>query len=413
MSNFSFTIFGPEDGFKQFTVPNGRLIPDESFKINPSEFNFKTSGRVIQVIKSNASIYISYHQQAFQVNGDRPGYTFGESLFFETNNFDVSLIIKNLYELHGAFSHDCITENGRFDGFKFVNLYKPTQSSKYLILKDDLSSNSDARTNIIENNFFPKTSSGFYSCASLNDSLEVSKIVSWMVESAGSSRYSRLLIIDDNSGQPSDEFKRIDNLESENTYVLNIIYSNYKDSHQNYLKLEKLKAELALENGDLQLKLRNLNSKINSFNNSNQYLSQERRVTLNSPSINLSHIESSLVLLKSDVNKVGNFLSKIHNDDLSKLNESSGSAKNYSIAGFIISFLLLILIGFVIFELYSLNLKSIKSHDFLKNSIEEQNKNFKDLKNTLVKPNLPNDAAEIPVTTQNPKAANKNKILNN
>lgn len=412
MSNFSFTIFGPEDGFKQFTVPNGRLIPDESFKINPSEFNFKTSGKLIQVIKTNASIYISFHQQVFQVNGDRPGYTFGESLFFETNNFDVSLIIKNLYELHGAFSHDCITDNGRFDGFKFVNFYKSTQSSKYIILREDLSSNSDARTNLTENKFFPNVINGFYSCASLNDLQEVSKIVSWMVESAGSSRYSRLLIIDEFSGQPSDEFKQINNLETENTYVLNYIYSKYKDIYQNYLNLEKINSELTLENNDLQLKLKNLNSKISIINSTNQNTSQERRISLNSSNIDLSKIESSIGILKSDIVKVGNYLVKIHDNELSNLKESSGSAKIYSITSSLLVSFLLILVGFVIFGLYSLNLKSTKTDELLQISIAEQNKNFKDLKNIFTKPELPIYDVGNPVTTPNNKTPPKNTKSN-
>ena len=94
MANFSFTIFGPEDGFKQFTVSSAGLSPDESFKINPAEFDFKIGGRLIQIIKLNGSVYLSFHQQVFQVNGERPGYTFGEALYFDSNNFDPSLIVK-------------------------------------------------------------------------------------------------------------------------------------------------------------------------------------------------------------------------------------------------------------------------------------------------------------------------------
>jgi hypothetical protein len=136
MVNFSFSVFGPEDGFKLFTVSTGALSPDDSFEISPSEFDFKTGGRLIQVIKLNGSVYISYHQQIFQVNSERPGYTFGEALYFESNNFNSSLIVENLSKLHAAFSHECLTENGRFDGSRFVNSYKSTQADKYNILQD-------------------------------------------------------------------------------------------------------------------------------------------------------------------------------------------------------------------------------------------------------------------------------------
>ena len=154
--------------------------------------------------------------------------------------------------------------------------------------------------------------------------------------------------------------------------------------------------------------MKNLNSKISTINSTNQNTSQERRISLNSSNIDLSKIESSIGILKSDIVKVGNYLVKIHDNELSKLNESSGSAKIYSITSSLLVSFLLILVGFVIYELYSLNLKSAKTDELLQISIAEQNKNFKELKNIFNKPDLPIYDVGNPVNTPNNKTPSKN-----
>ena len=409
MANFSFTIFGPEDGFKQFTVSSAGLSPDESFKINPAEFNFKIGGRLIQIIKLNGTVYLSFHQQVFQVNGERPGYTFGEALYFESNNFDSNLIVKNLYELHAAFSHECITENGRFDGTRFVNSYKSTQNSKYKILKEDLSSNSYIRDKLIDNINFPNAANGFYKCASLNDLVDVSKVVRWMVESMGSIRYSRLLIIDDNSGFPADGFNKINDLDSENNIVLSSVYSNYKDYQQENSKLEKIKSLLVEENNELAAKLSDLSSKVSSLNNSNKYASEANKVSISSANLNLSYLESSMHTLKSDIGIIKNTLQKVHNDDLGRLSDDVASTKFFGWINLTLFFILIFAIGYIITDLNSLNQKSKKSEDALQTSITELKKNTEDLKKISSKPVVSQDDADgsSNISSNEPPVKNK------
>ena len=394
MANFSFTIFGPEDGFKQFTVSTAGLSPDESFKINPAEFDFKIGGRLIQVIKLNGSVYLSFHQQVFQVNGERPGYTFGEALYFDSNNFDTELIVKNLYELHAAFSYECITESGRFDGTRFVNSYRSTQNSKYKILKEDLSSNTYTRDKLIDKIIFPNAADGFYKCASLNDWVDVSKVVKWMVESAGSIRYSRLFIIDDNSGRPSEEFNNIINLDSENNVVLNSFYSSYKDYQQEYTKLEKIKSSLVQENNELTAKLTDLVAKVSSLKNSNQYASQANNVSIKNTGQNLDYLESSVDVLKSDIGKIKTALHKIKEDDLSKLGEDVVFTKAFAWVNGVLFFTLLFAVGYLIAESNSLHQKFIKSDVMQHSAIVELRKSIADLKDNSVKPVLPPDNSD-------------------
>jgi hypothetical protein len=389
MANFSFTIFGPEDGFKQFTVSSAGLAPDESFKINPAEFDFKIGGRVIQVIKLNGSVYLSFHQQVFQINGERLGYTFGEALYFDSNNFDPNLIVKNLYELHAAFSHECITENGRFDGSRFVNSYKSTQATKYKILKEDLSSNSYVRDNLIEKIASPNAVNGFYTCASLRDLAEVSRVVTWMVESIGSIHYARLFIIDNESGFPSEGFKKITNIDAESNAVFNSIYSGYKEYQQECTKLGKIKTDLLKENNDLFAKVNELSLKLTSLNNSNQNTAQVNKVSISSPNQNLSHLESSVDFLKSDIGKLKSGLHKIQAEDLVILGEDLSFIKAFSWVNVVLFFILIFVVSYSIFELNSLHQKSIRNYDSIESAFSEQNKNFRDLKNMYSKPVVP------------------------
>ena len=399
MANFSFTIFGPEDGFKQFTVSSAGLSPDESFKINPAEFDFKIGGRLIQIIKLNGSVYLSFHQQVFQVNGERPGYTFGEALYFDSNNFDPSLIVKNLYELHAAFSHECITENGRFDGARFVNSYKSTQATKYKILKEDLSSNSYVRNNLIENIAFPNAVDGYYKCASLRDLADVSRVVTWMVESIGSIHYSRLLIIDNESGLPSEGFKKITNIDTESNGVFNSIYASYKDYQQECAKLGKIKTDLTKENNDLFAKVNELSSRLASQSNSNQNAAQVHKVSINTPNQNLSYLESSVDALKLDIGKIKSGLHKIQAEDLIILSEDLSFTKAFSWINAVLFFILIFAVSYTIFELNSLNQKSIRNHDSIESAFADQNKNIKELKNMYTKPVVPAEEAKGPAKT--------------
>lgn len=394
MANFSFSIFGPEDGFKLFTVSDSGLSPDESFEINPSEFDFKTAGRLIQVIKLNGGVYISYHQQVLQVNSERPGYTFGEALYFENNNFDSSLIVESLSKLHAAFSHECLTDTGRFDGARFINFYKSTQATKYNILKEKISSNSYVSDKLIENIASQNTINGFYTCASLRDLVDVSRVVGWMVESAGSIRYSRLFIIDDNSGRPSEEFNNIINLDSENNLVLNSFYSSYKYYQQEYTKLEKIKSSLVQENNELTAKLTDLVAKVSSLKNSNQYASQANNVSIKNNGQNLDYLESSVDVLKSDIGKIKTALHKIKEDDLSKLGEDVVFTKAFAWVNGVLFFTLLFAVGYLIAESNSLHQKFIKSDVMQHSAIVELRKSIADLKDNSVKPVLPPDNSD-------------------
>ena len=409
MANFSFTIFGPEDGFEQFTVSSAGLSPDESFKINPAEFDFKIGGRLIQIIKLNGSIYLSFHQQVFQLNGERSGYTFGEALYFDSNNFDPSLIVKNLYELHAAFSHECITENGRFDGARFVNSYKSTQATKYKILKEDLSSNSYARNNLIENIAFPNAVNGYYKCASLSDLVDVSRVVTWMVESIGSIYYSRLLIIDNESGLPSEGFKKITNIDTESNGVFNSIYSSYKDYQQECAKLTKIKTDLTKDNNDLFAKVNELNLRLTSLNNSNQNTAQVHKVSINSQNQNLSYLESSVDFLKSDIGKIKTGLHKIQSEDLLILSEDLSFAKTFSWINAILFFILIFAVGYIIFELNALHQKSTRVYNSHESAVSDLNKSIKDLKNMYTKPVMPTEEVKVLTNPKPEKAAPKGK----
>jgi hypothetical protein len=412
MVNFSFSVFGPEDGFKLFTVSTGALSPDDSFEISPSEFDFKTGGRLIQVIKLNGSVYISYHQQIFQVNSERPGYTFGEALYFESNNFNSSLIVENLSKLHAAFSHECLTENGRFDGSRFVNSYKSTQADKYNILKENISSNAYTRDNLIENIAFPNAVNGYYKCTSLRDLVDVSRVVTWMVESIGSIHYSRLLIIDNESGLPSEAFKKITNIDAESNGVFNSIYSSYKDYQQECAKLGKIKTDLAKENNDLFAKVNELSLRLTSLNNSNKNTAQVDKVSIMSPNQNLSHLQSSVDLLRSDIGKITGGLHKIQSVDLLILSEDLSVTKAFSWINAVLFFILIFAIGYIIFELNSLHQKSIRAYDSHESAVTDLNKSIKDLKNMYAKPVLPAEEVKVLNNPKPEKAAPKGKAQN-
>jgi hypothetical protein len=395
MANFSFSIFGPEDGFKLFTVSSGGLTPDDSFKINPSEFDFKTNGRLIQVIKLNGTVFISYHQQIFQLNGERPGYTFGEALYFENNNFDSGLIVKNLNELHAAFSHECLTETGRFDGSRFVNSYKTTQATKYKILKEDLSSNSYIRDNLTDNIASSNAANGFYTCTSLSDLIDVSRVVTWMVESIGSIQYSRLFIIDNESGFPSEDFKKIINLDSESSGVFNSIYSSYKVSQQECAKLVKIKTDLNHENNELSVKIKDLSLQLTSLNSLNRNTEQIRKVPINNSNQNLSYLESSVEVLKLDIVKIRNGLSKIQSEDLVRLSKDLSSANAFSWINALLFFILIFPVSYLIFELNSLHQKSTQAYESHQSAITDLNESIKDLKNMYNKPVILSEEANV------------------
>lgn len=388
MSNFSFTIFGPEDGYKQFTVPNNGLIPEDAFKINPSDFYFKTGGKLLQVIKINDKIYLSLHQQVFQVNGERPGYTFGESIYFETSNLDSKLILRNIYELHAAFSHECLTENGRFDGFKFVNNYRSSQLTKYNILKDDFDSKLLKSPSQSSNKLFSNQKSAFYLIESLDDIESVHSVVSWMINSPGSMRYSRLLIIDNSSGAPSDDFLEIKNLDFESTFVFNSVYSAYLEYQNINEKLEKSKSDLLIDNNslfsqnqELTLKLLNINKSANQTVN----IHPAKSVTSHSTP-DFSYVERSLEMVKSDVSRLKTSASK-HQEDIALLSEDVSSSKNYSLITLSLSVVLILIIGILLFELNTISVKASNFEKSIQLLSFEQNKNFRELKNNLPNPN--------------------------
>jgi hypothetical protein len=415
MSNFSFTIFGPEDGYKQFTVPNQGLIPDDSFKINPSDFEFKSGGKLLQIIKNKEKIYISLHQQVFQVNGERPGYTFGESIYFETADFDVGLIVRNIYDLHAAFSHECITEVGRFDGFKFVNQYRSSQLSKFNILKNDFDSSSLNIKKSVESNFYPGAKSAVYITFSLDDLAEVCKIVSWMIDSIGSMKYSRLLIADNSSGVASDEFHKITSLDNESLSVFNSVYSAYVEYRGENSKLEKLKSELIAENNNLHSQNQDLALRLSNSmkQNASMAVQPSAKVVVSNANQNFNNIENGIELVKSDVSKLKIGSAKIQ-EDLSRATEEVSSIKSYSVLSVIINFLLVFVVGFIFYEINSLAIKSTNTDNSMQSLISEQSRQIRELKNSLSRPSQnTNEEGEGNFSTASGKSSsNKDNKIN-
>lgn len=417
MSNFSLTIFGPEDGYKQFTIPNSSLIPDDSFKINPSDFDFRIGGKLLQVIRINDKAYISLHQQVFQVNGERPGYTFGEAIYFEISNFNISIILKNIYELHAAFTHVCINEFGRFDGFKFVNQYRSTQKSKFDILKNEFDNNLTAVSNSPVGNLFSNAKSAYFVTESLEDISNIHKIVTWMLESVGSLKYSRLLIIDSLSGIPSEDFTKINNLDSENSSVLSFIYSAYSNCRIENSNLEKVKSDLIIENNSLIGKNQELNSKLLNLNKTNslQSIQPPSRVVVSQSNASLSLIEQNLEAVKSELVRLKGATAKIQ-DGVALVADKTSSQKGYLLINVVLSFFMMLVVGFLLYEINSIASKNKNIDELLQNVASEQTKQMREIKNNLSKSLIagedPDPTLQTPSSKPSTKKENTKKSIN-
>jgi hypothetical protein len=400
MVNCSFTIFGPNDGFQQFTLPAEDLQPKEHFQITPQDFNFKSGGKLIQIIKSESdSIYISFHQQVFQVNGERPGYTFGEALYFENSSFDINLVVKDIYQMHSAFAHNCLNENKRFDGAKFVGMHRDMQHEIFQIFKSELQTRNVDNKKLI--NSERSRGNAYYICEDISNRFNVTSIINWMIDSIGSCNIGRLFIIDKNSGIPSDTYRTIENIENESNSIFKKLINETNSILDKNKRLEENNKIFFNENNNLNSQVQNLKNDIRMFQS--QVTSVKNIADKPHPASNevLQSLDVKIDRISADVNKLKSFsFNKIAEDFECVINQINFLKTLISVVLIIclICFCIAVYLGL---NVYSMNKKMHVLQNTLDNTIiDNNNKILNKLQEMKINSDIRSDTSSQAITSK-------------
>jgi len=359
MSNFSLTVFGPEDGYQEFTFPQSGPVPKELYKITPQDFEFNQGGKLIQIINTDSTgFYIAYHEQVLSSNGLRNGYTFGEGLLCTDKIFDSSKTLKILFDFHNFFAKECINEEKRFDGFHFINSFIKTLPLKVAKLNElSIKSFDNNQTQITKDLY---KNNAYIICESIGLNIEVSSILNWMLDSIGSTGVSRLFIIDKFSGTPSEKFRLIDRIDVETNFIVSELNNEkLKLIH----KLDDQNKVLKNENTNLQIQYQNALQKINSINSNTQSIKTSNSVPIASTDNKISvHLSKKFSDLESQFDELLVISKELKKNNLQLIEEikslsPSQESENYFGYMFLFCFVVLGLISSAVSLWFVLDLR--------------------------------------------------------
>ena len=266
MIGFSLTLFGPEDGFQNFTYPKDASKIPENYNVTPQDFNFKHGGKIIQVIGvEDQGFYLSLHQQIYKIGSDRPGYTFGPGVLVSDKKILFDQFLTSVLELHSHFTKECVNELGKFNGPVFIGTYAATIDKKYEILKSDIQ---PSQVNSIHFNSLKnvnlKSDVACVKINSINNIQEVSNTISWFINSPASLMWKRLFLYEENSGEPVGNVRYIENIASEDLNFFALYAAQVSNLMGQKIEYEKRLIAYKEENSRLHNQAQELELKIRS-----------------------------------------------------------------------------------------------------------------------------------------------------